>query len=124
MEALIDRMITAPAGQFCQMTVIGRTRLYELLNDGPLASITTGKGRPSLATLARWSERWPGCNVGIVTGHRVTVIDIDDAGLIDEMIRRFGATPLQVGTPSGGLHLYYASSGERCGTLRPSLPVD
>jgi hypothetical protein len=104
-------------------------RIIPLTGEGdgkppPVNRFTSWKGRPSLATLARWSERWPGCNVGIVTGHRVTVIDIDDAGLIDEMIRRFGATPLQVATPSGGIHLYYASSGERCGTLRPSLPVD
>jgi hypothetical protein len=61
---------------------------------------------------------------GFVTGHRLTVIDIDDAAVIDAVIARFGPTPLQIATPSGGLHLYYRSSGERCATLRPSLPVD
>jgi hypothetical protein len=89
-----------------------------------VSGFTRWSRRPGLSTLARWSNRWPGSNIGIVTGHRVTVIDIDDDALIDEMIRRFGATPLQVRTPSGGLHLYYRSSGERCGTLRPGLPVD
>jgi hypothetical protein len=45
MEALIDRMITTLVSQFCQMTGTGRTRLYELLNDGFLDSIRIGKRR-------------------------------------------------------------------------------
>src|ERR1051326_6787268 len=69
---------------------------------------TRWKRRPSIETLGRWSERWPGCNVGIVTGQKVTVVDIDDARLTENMIERFGPTPLQVTTPSGGRHLYYA----------------
>ena len=42
------------------------------------------------------------------------------------MIHRFGNTPLVVETPSGGIHLYYRASGERCANLRKreGLPVD
>jgi hypothetical protein len=85
---------------------------------------TSWKKRPSLDAVAKWAQSWPEGNLGIVTGYGLTVIDIDDPAVIHAVIARFGPTPLQVTTPSGGLHLYYASSGERCGTLRPSLPVD
>ena len=71
--------------------------------------------------------RFPEANVGILTGlSRIFVVDIDQAHLAEDMIRRFGATPLRVETPSGGIHLYYRASGERCGNLRRTeqLPVD
>ena len=71
--------------------------------------------------------RFPEANVGILTGlSRIFVVDIDQAHLAEDMIRRFGATPLMVETPSGGIHLYYRASGERCGDLRRTeqLPVD
>src|SRR5262249_20900783 len=76
--------------------------------------------------LRKWSKRWPDANIGIVTGREVVVVDIDsDApSLVDQMIERFGPTPLQVRTPSGGRHFFYRASGERCSTLRPDAPVD
>src|SRR5262249_48515441 len=41
------------------------------------------------------------------------------------MIERFGETPLKIGTPSGGVHLWYRSSGEPSGALRSEgLAVD
>jgi hypothetical protein len=53
---------------------------------------------------------------GFVAGprNRLTVIDIDspDDHLADEIQQRYGATPLQVRTPSGGRHLYYRHGGE------------
>jgi len=44
----------------------------------------------------------------------VTVVDIDssDDNLVYEVQNRFGSTPLQVVTPSGGRHLYYRYGGE------------
>lgn len=53
---------------------------------------------------------------GFVAGSRnqITIIDIDnpDERLVAEMQHRFGVTPLQVITPSGGRHLYYRHNGE------------
>lgn len=65
---------------------------------------------------------------GFVAGprNRITVIDIDspDDRLVDEMQGRFGATPLQVRTPSGGRHLYYRHGGElRRIRLLPSVDL-
>jgi hypothetical protein len=35
-------IITAPVAEFCQISGLGRTKIYELLGEGTLASITTG----------------------------------------------------------------------------------
>jgi Bifunctional DNA primase/polymerase, N-terminal/Primase C terminal 1 (PriCT-1) len=83
--------------------------------------------RPGAKRLHELALRFPEANVGILTGlSRIFVVDIDQARLVEGMIRRFGATPLMVETPSGGIHLYYRASGERCGDLRRTeqLPVD
>jgi hypothetical protein len=55
----------------------------------------------------------------------IAVIDIDspDDRLVDEMQARFGATPLQVASPSGGRHLYYKHSGETR-RIKPLPDVD
>ena len=84
------------------------------------------KHRPRIETLRRWSDRWPSANIGIVTGKEVVVVDLDSDNpmLVSQMVERFGPTPLQVRTPSGGYHLYYRASGEECTTLRPAQFVD
>jgi hypothetical protein len=45
MDTISDRIITAPVGEFCRLSGLGRTKVYELLGDGTLASITIGKRR-------------------------------------------------------------------------------
>ncbi len=45
MDTTANDIITAPIGEFCRLSGIGRTRVYELLGDGTLASITVGKRR-------------------------------------------------------------------------------
>src|SRR5262249_6690823 len=64
---------------------------------------------------------------GFVAGrrNRLTVIDIDSADdrLLDEIQGRFGTTPLQVRTPSGGRHLDYRYGGEGR-RIRPFPDVD
>jgi hypothetical protein len=64
---------------------------------------------------------------GFVAGrrNRLTVVDIDshDHRLVDECLARFGVTPLQVVTPSGGRHLYYRHNGE-ARRIRPLPDVD
>jgi hypothetical protein len=72
-------------------------------------------------------ERWPTANVGILTRlSNVTVVDVDDAALIDAMIARFGKTPLKTRTPSGGMHLWYRRSDDIDHNLRGTegLAVD
>jgi Bifunctional DNA primase/polymerase, N-terminal len=64
---------------------------------------------------------------GFVAGrrNRLSVIDIDspDDRLVAEIEARFGETPLQVVTPSGGRHLYYRHAGE-ARRIRPLPYVD
>jgi len=40
-----DCIITAPIGEFCRLSGIGRTRIYELIGGGSLDSITIGRRR-------------------------------------------------------------------------------
>ncbi len=65
--------------------------------------------------VARWWRRWPDANVGLATGARVEVVDVDrrpaGSGFGSlERARTAGLTDGWVGivrTPSQGLHLYY-----------------
>jgi hypothetical protein len=50
-------------------------------------------------------------------------IDCPDERLVGEIEARFGVTPLQVLTPSGGRHLYYRYNGE-ARRIRPLPDVD
>jgi hypothetical protein len=45
MDTLANRIITAPVGEFCRISGIGRTRVYELIATGDLDSIAVGKRR-------------------------------------------------------------------------------
>jgi hypothetical protein len=45
METTASDIITAPVGEFCRLAGLGRTKVYEMLGDGTLASITIGKRR-------------------------------------------------------------------------------
>lgn len=83
---------------------------------------------PVESTLEKWSAKNPGANIGVSCGpSRVVVVDIDDAPRVDELIERFGPTPLITRTPSGGVHLWYRNRNfQRSRNLRPShqLKVD
>jgi len=65
--------------------------------------------------VARWWRRWPDANVGLATGARVEVVDVDrrpaGSGFVAlERARTAGLTDGWAGivrTPSQGLHLYY-----------------
>jgi len=45
METTASDIITAPVAEFCRLAGLGRTKVYEMLGDGTLASITIGKRR-------------------------------------------------------------------------------
>ena len=110
-----------------------------------------GTKRPLIKGWAKWSDPKPGlthqlavkfpeANIGVLTGEisNLFVVDIDTRHptsgklnsvqlneLVAQMIDRFGDTEIIVGTPSGGVHLYYKSNNEKSGNLRhESLPVD
>lgn len=77
---------------------------------------------------ARLASRFPEATAaGFCAGSHsaVTVVDIDsnDDHLVQEVQVRFGTTPLQVVTPSGGRHLYYRYGGETR-RIRPLPDVD
>src|SRR5262249_46635913 len=85
------------------------------------------KRRPGPNAIRRFAAEHGDANIGIITSlSGLTIADVDDGGRdADEIIRRAGKTPLITRTPSGGLHLWYRSSGERSADLRSSgLAVD
>jgi hypothetical protein len=45
MQATSAHIITAPVREFCALSGLGRTRVYELIGAGELDSITIGKRR-------------------------------------------------------------------------------
>lgn len=94
----------------------------------PLMSWRTLRKAPTLLGLKRLLDDNPNANIGMLTGRGprpVTVVDIDDRALVDQVIALFGPTPVQVETPSGGLHLWYRYDGELCTCLRShGLAVD
>jgi excisionase family DNA binding protein len=45
MSATNDQISTAPVGEFCRLSGIGRSRVYELIADGSIESFTLGKRR-------------------------------------------------------------------------------
>jgi hypothetical protein len=79
------------------------------------------------AVIRDWWRAWPDANVGIATGGTsIDVLDIDDHGeagngfaSLNRLIRAglvAGASAI-VTTPSGGLHIYFAGSDQRCSRL-------
>jgi hypothetical protein len=42
---IAERVISAPINEFCVLSGLGRTKIYELLNTGDLASIKIGNRR-------------------------------------------------------------------------------
>lgn len=71
--------------------------------------------------VARWWRRWPDANIGLATGGRVEVVDVDrrptGTGFVAlERARTAGLTDgwaAIVRTPSQGLHLYYPTRPPR-----------
>jgi excisionase family DNA binding protein len=45
MDAISDRVISAPINEFCALSGLGRTKVYEMLDGGELDSIKIGKRR-------------------------------------------------------------------------------
>ena len=85
------------------------------------------KRPPGPNSIRRFAADHGDANIGIITSlSGLTVADVDEGGRdADEIIRRAGDTPLITRTPSGGLHLWYRSNGERNANLRSAgLAVD
>lgn len=81
-------------------------------------------------TSASYSAKFSDANaMAFLAGpaNNITVIDIDsdDQTLWTDTINRHGNTPIKVGTPSGGLHLWYRHAGEPR-IIRPYVdqPID
>ncbi len=89
-------------------------------------------GAAAESAFARRTRALPGsaefasANVGILTGlSGITIIDCDDADLLEHAFSLFGETRLVTETPSGGHHAWYRANGERCLNLRPhGVPID
>ena len=73
---------------------------------------------------ANFAKRFPDAAIGILNDNAVTVVDLDEPGLIDWAISRFGETPIIIETPRGGHHLWYKHNGERRQTGIEGRKVD
>jgi hypothetical protein len=94
---------------------------------GGVAGFHRWKGRPGPDAIRRFAKLHGDANIGIITSlSGLTIADVDNGARdADEIIRRAGDTPLITRTPSGGLHLWYRSAGERNANLRScGLAVD
>jgi hypothetical protein len=121
-----------PKGAFAE-TALGLRALglhvIPLDDKEPLISGFTTMAMPSADTVARWVDRFPGANIGIVGGRhsKLTLVDIDSfaAEVLLAAQKRFGDTLLKVRTPAGGWHQYFAWTDEGCCNLRSEgLPID
>jgi hypothetical protein len=122
-------MSGAFAAAALQLRALGLAPIPCQGDDGKVPGIRTRtwKGAPKEETYRQLILRFPDENIGLLTGlSRIFVVDIDEATMLAEMLRRFGYTPLMVETPSGGIHLYYRAHGEPCHNMRQSegLPID
>jgi hypothetical protein len=68
------------------------------------------------ATVRRWWRRWPDANLGLVTGRRFDVLDLDGTEGVEALRAVLSIAPLEHPGPvarsgSGGWHLLYAPSG-------------
>ena len=117
-------------GPFCSMAARAASHGFAVIPCGgaddpsgkrPLIKWGNFKSHPGVDVVAGWAARpaFGAANLGIITGlSGVTVVDCDTPGCLFELYDLFGETPIVVTTPSGGLHLYFRSSGERCGPFR------
>jgi len=90
----------------------------------PLVAWERMKTLPSRTTLEDWRVRFGSAGVGVLTGpSRLTVVDLDDAHLLDDAREEFGDTALIVLSPRGA-HLYFRSTGEKTTTRLDGAPID
>jgi hypothetical protein len=87
------------------------------------------RGLVNLRNVAAFQDKFADANVGLVCGpSNVNILDIDEPSLADDMLRRFGDTPLKVQTGGrGGFQFYYRAHPEiRPVDLRATegLPVE
>lgn len=73
---------------------------------------------------ANFAQQFSDAAIGILNDNAVTVVDLDEPGLIDWAISRFGETPVIIETPRGGNHLLYGPNGERRQTGIEGRKVD
>ncbi|MDP9144410.1 MAG: bifunctional DNA primase/polymerase [Actinomycetota bacterium] len=77
-------------------------------------------------TVRRWWADRPHCNIGLATGHRFDVLDVDPKGIWSWVDLRDSAGRPDIhgiaGTPRSGLHVYLtASGGGNLAGFRPGL---
>ncbi len=72
-----------------------------------------------------WCRIHGDANLAVHAGHsELLIVDVDSPVLINQAIERFGDTPLQTRTPSGGGHLWYRANGELRQIKLDGKPID
>ena len=69
--------------------------------------------QPNDTEIAEWIRRWPGCNVGIVTGaiSGIIVLDVDGTQGETELARLGDVPPTPTVRTGNGRHLYFRHPG-------------
>ena len=81
----------------------------------PLSVKFGARGLPTMV------EKFGHAEIGLLTKPSgFTIVDVDDPSVADDMLVRFGQTPVVTRSPSGGSHYWYRSNGEPCRNLRDS----
>jgi len=81
----------------------------------------------SLETIEDWTGRkqFREANISLSPGiNGLTVVDLDNPDQYQACLDRFGHTPIQTVSPSGGRHLWYRNSGEGCANFRNNLSLE
>jgi Bifunctional DNA primase/polymerase, N-terminal/Primase C terminal 1 (PriCT-1) len=94
---------------------------------GAIAGYDRWERRPGPEAIRRFAAKHGDANIGIIPSlSGLLIFDVDEGGRdANEVINRAGHTPLVTRTPSGGVHLWYRSSGEKSANLRScGLAVD
>lgn len=82
--------------------------------------------------IGTWWDRCPDANIGVRTGRGIDVLDIDRHGQhsgypILAQLQRAALIPAwlaAIHTPSGGLHLYFATTTAQSSWSRPKVQID
>ena len=90
-------------------------RVFPTGGDEGKTPLIRGWNKVGKNALSELIKKFPDSNIGIIDGTDggITRVDIDDPQLIDDCIQEFGDTPIKVGTPSGGYHLWYRANQEK-----------
>lgn len=113
-----------PAAELAASYAAGGQHVLPVRDKRPLIAGGVRSASADATTIAQWWQRWPDAEVAIATGRGLVVIDVDTrhGGSIDPS----WPSTMTATTPSGGWHLFYATTEAipcSVGRLAPGVDV-